>query len=280
MNWDRLDDITVGHIDYTVYAEVDVTTWGRNWSGDDCSYKRVERGYEGDGDKLFVEIPYTAHGDYSGSDVAHANTEWLRKEYEGDENVVIGRGGHYSEVVLMRVDDLDEEGWDDLDRLFDSLANYLVLDDETLSNYERELTEEWLDDYVSYAARCSDNLEHTSEVAIRALFWEGLYNDQKYEVIIEQAHECYIDEDRVTGYIVAELGIREIATETLELWELLPEVTRLVVDSGRKMIELVFHPDTDFERVRSFKTIEEMKEYFEGREKSIVTAVNNLKGAA
>ena len=61
---------------------------------------------------------------------------------------------------------------------------------------------------------------------------------------------------------------------------MLPEFTRLVVDSGRKMIELVFHPDTDFERVRSFKTIEEMKEYFEDREQGIVTAVNNLKGAA
>jgi len=276
MDWDRLDDIAVGHIDYTVYVEVGDGIWGWSWHGVEHNYKVIERGYENDGDKLFVEIPYTVHGDYSGGSVEHANTEWFRKENEGDENVVIGWGGHYSECVLMRVDNLDEEGWDDLDCLFDTLANYPVIDDEALSDYEHELTEEWLDEYVSYSARHSDSLEHTSEVAIRALFWEGLYQDQAYEVIVEEAHQCYLDEDKVTEYVVKGLGVREVVTETLELWELLPAFTRLVVDSGRKTIDLVFHPDTDFERVRVFDTIEEMKAYLGGSDERERAAAKNL----
>ena len=145
----------------------------------------------------WIELPYSSGSDYSGDSVTVANYRTFLDEH-GDILITASQGWYGDYTILAHVDDCREDGplWDALN----DLAGYPALDDDVLSEVEREAEteawESWLSQDVRATIDPDDDLDWLADDLLRRAFEEASAEQGEYW-INETGNSAYIDHERV-----------------------------------------------------------------------------------
>ena len=193
--------------------------------------------------RTWIEIPYTAHGDYVGCTVERANTEAILERYKGKTTrfnledwkngyMFVWDGKHTNEETIELMHNvLIVELWSDygytvlyglsgepdIEEIIEQLKDYPLYDDDYLSELEREMDDEYITEeivdtvmrryLIEIDAYCKKY--DCTEADVRCDVADTAYDyirDENLEFIYEQAFQAYLREtDDVIQHIVETL---------------------------------------------------------------------------
>jgi hypothetical protein len=161
--------------------------------GESCGYDLLPKSPDGP----LVEINLASGSDYSGDSVTVSNYRVLADEFADRLVLMYGSHGTYSLAYWAGDEEIEER--------LASLDDYPVLDEDDLSEVEREAEEEawntWLADDLAALIDPDDRLDWLSADAFSAAFWQWLYEDDNEHHVGYWLHEtgnsAHIDLDRI-----------------------------------------------------------------------------------
>lgn len=138
----------------------------------------MEQIYMGDynrRDGKFTEIPLAIFSNYAGGPVEYCNYLDLKEKFENTKGVYDIYGGYGTQGIGYIREEMSDEDFAELEEVLNALENYPVIDDEHLSNYEFERTEElvFAPDSDFRRVLLNNNIPDTDE-NLRELMMEGV----------------------------------------------------------------------------------------------------------
>lgn len=186
--------------------------WGSYEDGDAPEeWHHLDHGEAAEPCNTWLEVPYTAIGDYSGSGaVGEANYRSMLEILEDidpdGERYCELHGGHGSRSLFIRADIDEIDGDNQVKDALAALASYPILDEQQWSEVEEEWKQEAWSDYArddfrhELRKRFDDIEEHTDEL-------EDEYLDHLWWEHAEQSgRELWIDESSTYMTCLADRG--------------------------------------------------------------------------
>jgi hypothetical protein len=164
----------------------------------------MEEIYMGDYDRRggkFTEIPLAIFSDYSGGPLEYVNYLDLKEKFGNTKGVYDIYGGYGTMGIGYIREEMSDEDFAELEEVLNALEDYPVIDEEHLSNYEWEKTEELMfaPDSDFRRVLLKNNIPDTDE-NLRELMMEGVlgymgwasydqldYNDDTIKEAIDRA---------------------------------------------------------------------------------------------
>lgn len=177
-----------------------------------ASYGRLDRATCDDADDdvgAYVVPDVLSGSDYSGSSVERANARAFLESFRDVLGVVDLHGGHGTYAVAVRLDIVDAEVLETLERLTD----YPVVDDDTLAEVESEMDAEAWDGWArddfrrALCARFGCNLDDVEDSIVADVFREAC--DASGTYFESDGADRYVDVDKVASACTLE-RLREL----------------------------------------------------------------------
>jgi hypothetical protein len=161
-----------------------------------------------DYENVLIELPFSSGSDYSGSTVEYSNYRTLWDEFGKLHAMYKFYGGYSTFGLALKVSSIrNTDRYKELLEAIQSLFDYPLYSEDDLSEYETEVLDECIQNYVLSDLKqelsdrlnvSEDNLQ--SDENLTELIYQACYN--VIEPIFESPFSCYIDIEKLADYVL------------------------------------------------------------------------------
>lgn len=210
--------------DYTEEKHQIDTSYREYIVGDNISYGDMKPTTHPNWDEtVYVEVPYTTGSDYSGGTVTRSNFLVLSEddEYAGlrEAGIIVEAYGGYSTYAIFVALNVPYDNEDDLEvlaELIRDVQDYIVINEDHMSELEMELENEAWDGWVEDDFQRALYMEFESDIEVEHALdsfvedelwdiWTVAREDANEYPIFETGCLVYYDINRIVGHVSRQL---------------------------------------------------------------------------